>query len=280
MKRADGRLIKNVDPMYAIAAHIMAERSDSMNNIKVYAPVEPMHQYLRDKKKVGHTISHIGIVIAAFIRTIAEYPQLNRFVVNKRIYARNEVAIGMVVLQPGKEDGETMAKIHFDLTDDIFEVQRKIDEYIEHNRDVSADNATEKMIRFLFSVPGLVRFGVNVFKWADKHNLLPKSVIEMSPFHATMTLTNLASIRTNYIYHHVYNFGTTSMLLSMGNAEEVPTRKKGEIVFEKKIPMGLVMDERICHGAYYATAFKRFEQYLEDPTLLEGPPKVVNEDAK
>ncbi len=280
MKRADGRLIKNVDPMYAIAAHIMAERSDSMNNIKVYAPVEPMHQYLRDKKKEGHTISHIGIVIAAFIRTIAEYPQLNRFVVNKRVYARNEVAIGMVVLQPGKEDGETMAKIHFNLTDDIFEVQRKIDEYIEHNREVSADNATEKMIRFLFSVPGLVRFGVNVFKWADKHNLLPKSVIEMSPFHATMTLTNLASIRTNYIYHHVYNFGTTSMLLSMGNAEEVPTRKKGEIVFEKKIPMGLVMDERICHGAYYATAFKRFEQYLEDPTLLEGPPKVVNEDAK
>lgn len=278
MGRADGRKIKNVDPMYAIAAHIMSERNDALNNIKVYAPADTIHKYLRDKNKEGKTISHLGVVLAAYIRTIAEYPQLNRFVVNKRIYARNEVAVGMVVLQPGKEDGETMAKIKFELTDDVFEVQHKIDEYIQHNRDVEADNATEKMIRFLFSVPGLVRFGVNFFKWVDKHGLLPKKVIEMSPFHATLTITNLASIRTNYIYHHVYNFGTTSMILSMGNAEEVPVRKKGEIVFEKKIPMGLCMDERICHGAYYATAFKRFEQYLNDPTLLEGPPKVVNKD--
>lgn len=278
MKRKDGRRIKTGDPMYAIAAHVMAERSDSMNNIKVHIPVEPMRQYMRDQKKQGHNLSHIGLVLAAFIRTVAEYPQLNRFVVNKTIYARNSIDIGMVVLQPGVEDGETMAKMHFDRTDDVFEVQRKIDEFIEHNRETNADNATEKMIRFLFSVPGLVRFGVNVFKWADKHGLLPASVIEMSPFHATMTLSNLASLRTNYIYHHVYNFGTTSMLLTMGNIEEVPRRKKGEIVFERCIPMGLVMDERICHGSYYAIAFRRFAEYLENPSLLEGEPRVVNDD--
>ena len=89
---------------------------------------------------------------------------------------------------------------------------------------------------------------------------------------------NLASIRTNYIYHHVYNFGTTSMLLTMGNIEEVPRRKKDEIVFERCIPMGLVMDERICHGSYYAIAFRRFAEYLENPSLLEGEPRVVNDD--
>lgn len=280
MKRADGRKLKKADPMYTVAAHIMARRSDALNSIKIYAPYDAMNQYKRDKKKEGHTVSTLGLVLAAYVRTLSEYPQLNRFIVNKRLFARNSIDVGMVVLQPGKEDGETMTKMHFDPHDTVFDVQRKIDEYIEENRNVEADNGTEKMIRFLLSVPGLLRLGVNFLKWMDKHNLLTKSIIDMSPFHATMTITNLASIRTNYIYHHVYDFGTTSMILSMGNPEEVPVRKKGEIVFEKKIPMGLVMDERIAHGSYFAIAFKRFEQYLENPTLLEEPPKEIIEDCE
>lgn len=280
MKRKDGRRLKNTDPMYAVASHIMATRNDAMNMIKVHIPVDPMRKYMREQKKEGHNICHIALVLAAFTRTIAEYPQLNRFVVNKRIYARHSIDVGMVVLQPGVENGETIAKMHFDRTDDIFEIQRKIDEFVDHNREAQADNATEKMIRFLCSVPGLMRVGVNVLKWMDKHGMLPASLIEMSPFHATMTISNLASLRTNYIYHHVYNFGTTSMLLTMGNIEEVPRRKKGEVVFERCIPMGLVMDERICHGDYYAMAFRRFAEYLEDPSLLEGPPRIVNEDVR
>ncbi|MBR3289710.1 MAG: 2-oxo acid dehydrogenase subunit E2, partial [Clostridia bacterium] len=67
-------------------------------------------------------------------------------------------------------------------------------------------------------------------------------------------------------------------ILTLGNTEEVPVRKKGEIVFERCIPFGITMDERICHGSYFAIAFKRFAEYLNDPSKLEGPPQVVNRD--
>ncbi len=278
MGRADGRKLKNMDPMYMIASHVMAKRSDSMNAIRLDIPMEPLQTYIRStKKEKGYTVSHLALFLAAFIRTLAEYPQLNRFVVNKTVYARNEIAIGMVVLQPGTTDGETMAKMFFEREDDVFTVQKKIDEFIEHNRETGADNGTEKMIRFL-RIPGVMRLGVNVIKWADKHGLLPKSVIDMSPFHATMTITNLGSIRTNYIYHHVYDFGTTSMLFSMGQPVEIARNKKEGIEFERCIPCGLVMDERIAHGCYFGTAFKTFEKYLKHPELLEGPPTVVNDD--
>ena len=165
------------------------------------------------------------------------------------------------------------------MTDDIFTVQRKIDEYISENRVAYESNGTEKMIRFLLSIPGLCRFGVNLFKWADKHGFLPKKVIAMSPFHASLLLSNLASIRTNHIYHHVYEFGTTSIAVTMGNLREVPRRKADGIEFERCLPLGIVMDERIASGSYFALAFRQFIKYIKNPRLLEGEPNVYNKDA-
>ena len=108
----------------------------------------------------------------------------------------------------------------------------------------------------------------------DRYGWLPRKLIEASPFHVSMTITNLASIKTNHIYHHVYNFGTTSMIVSMGNLREVPRRSKGEIVFDRCLPLGVVMDERIASGSYFAKAFITMKSYLADPTLLEGAPRV------
>ena len=275
--RADGRRVSTVQPMYQVAAHIMAERSDSMNMTEVDIPLEPIQRYLNEQRREGKTYTHLGVFIAAFIRTICEYPFLNRFVVNKTIYARNEIAIGMVVLKPGEHEG-TMNKMHFERTNTLSEVQAIIDRYINDNREAGDTNSTDDLIRKLLAVPGLCRLGVNVFKWLDKHGLLPKSIIDASPFHCTATVTNLASIRTNHIYHHVYNFGTTTLIMAMGNAREVPTRKHGEIEFVRCMPVGVVMDERICNGSQYAMAFRRFSYYLKNPALLDVPPETVADD--
>jgi hypothetical protein len=130
----------------------------------------------------------------------------------------------------------------------------------------------------LLSIPGLARVGVNLIRWMDWHGLLPKAVIDASPFHCSMTITNLASIGTNYIFHHVYNFGTTSMLMAMGNTREDPVKRHGEIVFDKVIPIGLVMDERIADGAQFALACKKLQSILQNPEVLEQPPAEVKED--
>ena len=275
--RADGKRVKNFPPMYAVAAHVMAKRSDACNSIELNIPLDPMQDYLRSVRSRGHNVSHLALVISAFLRTTAEYPFLNRFVVNKTVYARNEFAVGMVVLKPGQLDG-TMNKMYFELDDDIFDVQEKMDKYIVENREAGETNSTDKLISALLKIPGLCRLGVCLFKAADKFGLLPRSIIKASPFHTSFVISNLASIRTNHIFHHVYDFGTTSMILTMGNSREVPKRSHGEIVFEKCMPFGLVMDERICSGSYYALAFKRFSEYLKDPTPLEQKAAVVNRD--
>lgn len=257
----------------------MKERTDAMNMITIDLPEAPMKEYLNRKRKEGKRYSHLTLILAAMVRAFAEYPQLNRFVVNKRIYARNEISVGMVVLKGGKIDGaSTISKMKFPPTGTIDEINDIINAYIATNREEGDINSTDKLANFLCSVPGLLRVAVNFVKWLDKHNWCPKAIIEASPFHCSIILTDLASIKTNSIHHHIYNFGTTSISLAMGNLREVPVRKKGEVVFERCLPLGIVTDDRIVSGNILGLAFRKFEKYLEHPDTLELPPeKVVSE---
>lgn len=274
--RADGKRVKNADPMYTVAPFIMDKRYDSMNMIELDIPVAPIQKYINEKRKEGINISHMAVILAAYVRTMGQFPSLNRFIVNKRIYARNEIAVGMVVLQNGKMDNGTMSKMYFDYENTIMDVNNIINDYVGENRVNAANNGTEKLIKFLLSVPGILPVGVAIFKWLDKHGLLPKAIIDASPFHTSLVISNLASIRTNHIYHHVYEFGTTGVIITMGNSREVPKTKNGEVVLEKCMPLGIVMDERICSGSYYALAFRTMKKYLKDPSLLEQPPEELN----
>lgn len=276
--RADGKRLRNTDPMYTVAAYVMNKRVDSMNMVTLNIPYDPIQEYLNGKRKQGIAISHLGVIIAAYLRTAAEFPLLNRFIMNCKPYARNEFAVAMVVLKSGEMDNGTMSKMYFNMSDTIFDVNNKINEYVSENRNVPEKNGTEKMIKILLGAPGVLRVGVGLFKFMDKHGLLPKKVIDMSPFHNSLCISNLASIRTNHIYHHCYEFGTTSVFITLGNLREVPKRKNGEIVFEKCMPLGVVMDERICSGSYFALAFRKISKYLKNPALLELPPEVINED--
>lgn len=276
--RPDGKRLRNCDPMYTVAAYIMDKRMDAMNAITIDIPLDPIQEYLNKKRKEGVNISHMAVIIAGMLRITAEFPELNRFIVNKKAYARNEFAVSMVVLKNGDASHGTMSKMYFDYNDTIFDVNNNINKFVEENRESPDNNGTEKLIKFLLSMPGVLPVGVGLFKWLDKHGLLPKAIIDMSPFHNTFVISNLASIRTNHIYHHIYEFGTTSMILTMGNSREVPKRKGGEIVFEKCMPIGVVMDERIASGSYFAIAFRRLKQYLRNPELLELPPEKIVPD--
>ena len=256
--------------MYTIVPYIMDKRYDAMNMINLDIPVDPIKDYIKEKRSVGAYVSHLSVIIASYLRTMAHFPLLNRFIVNCRIFERNDIDCAMVVLKD--EDGEmegTMSKVRLDKEDTIFTVNDKLTKYIDKNREAKNKNSTDRMIKKLLSFPGLARFGVAVFKFMDKHGLLPAKVIDASPFHTSFTITNLASLRTNYIYHHIYEFGTTSVFIAMGNTREVPFRTKDGVVFRTCIPLGVVMDERICSGHYFAEAFKRMKKYLDNPRLLE-----------
>jgi chloramphenicol O-acetyltransferase len=264
-----------MEPMEMLSPYFMNKRVDAMNATTIDIPYEPMQNYINEKRKQGIDMSHMALIISAYVRTLAEFPYLNRFVVNSKVYKRNEICVAMVVLNG---EGSTMSKMYFEKTDTINEVNEKINKYVTDNRETPEKNGLESVMKAIIRIPGLVKFIIGLLKFMDNHGILPKSLINVSPFHSSLLISNLISIRTNHIYHHVYEFGTTSIGITMGNLREVPKRKGDEIVFERCMPLGVVMDERICDGYYFSKVFRKMKKYLKNPELLELPPEVINED--
>ena len=281
--RSDGRRIWGIDPIVQLTPYIMPTRVDAQNMCKQTLDYDSMIAYIRAKKEEGHNISFMVIVIAAFVRAITICPELNRFVVNKQIYARNHISVSFVVLKDtdnGSID-ESVAKIELNPTDTIFDIAEKVAIAIEYGRKSTGGTLTDQLARALLAIPGLATVGVGILKLLDRYGLLPRFVHEASPFHTSLFVTNMASINMTYIYHHLYNFGTTSVFVAIGKIERaLSAAGASKIGLKRKLPLGIVTDERICGGASYAHAFSIMLKFLNDPTLLESPPESVKTETK
>lgn len=271
MGRPDGTLAKVGDSNYFLFPHVLKKRYDAQNMITVDIPVEPMKQYINEKRKEGISISYLGLVMAAYTRAAAKYPLLNRFVVNEKIYDRNYFSASMVVLRPGAGT-DVFSKVYFDPEHDtIFDVQNKIVDYVTESREADSETGLDKLVNAIVKTNFLAKFVVNLILWMDKHGILPKAIIDALPFHTSFLITNLASIRTNHIYHHLYDFGTTSVGIAIGNMRDVPKQTKNGIELVRSMPLGVVMDERICSGHYFANVFSYVTKMLADPHRMEIP---------
>lgn len=268
--RPDGKRVKNLPPIVAAVPYIMPKRYDAQNTITEYIDEEIVKSYIRDKRREGNRIDHMSVIIAAYYKAVQKNPKLNYFVVNSRIYERNHFCVSFVILKklPDGSPDETSLKIYLEPTDTVFTVYRKIVDEIAKNSATEQKNSTDKFAGMMFSVPGLPKFVVSLAYFLDKHGLLPKKVIDLSPFHTSLFITNLASIKTSFIHHHCYEFGTTSVFICMG--KPVPDFYRGDMT-RKMMPLGIVMDERICTGYEYASFCNDFRKYLKNPELLETP---------
>ena len=120
----------------------------------------------------------------------------------------------------------------------------------------------------MFSIALLPKLVIWLAYHLDKLGLLPRKIIDLSPFHTSMFITNLASIKTSFIHHHCYEFGTTSVFVCMG--KPVPNYMAGGLG-RKMMPLGIVMDERICTGYEYAAFCHDFRRIIRKPEVLTAP---------
>mgnify|MGYP002578139581 CR=1 FL=1 len=277
MYRSDGYRVLSTDPIYQIVPHIMPKRYDASNSIKVDIDLEPIQNYIKECRKKGISVSHMSVIIAGYLRIVSQNPYLNRFVMNKKIYSRNHFCVSFVTLTPGSET-DTVSKLYFNLDDTLPVVNEKIAAAIERVRNHGGPNSMDKLIAKLCRTPFLLTFSIGFLKLLDRFFTLPFSIVDASPFHTSLFVTNLASIRTNTIYHHLYEFGTTGVFVSMGQPMKKP-RLNGETFEEKKVmELGIVTDERIANGHYYGRCFKELSKYYKNPALLETPPESVVSD--
>ena len=282
-KRPDGRVVRNIEPLQMIMPYIMKTRNDSMNMYEDTFDCAGMDAYIKSKENEGIKLSYMHILIAATVRVIALRPQLNRFVMNGRIYARPKIWVSFVV-HPTLEDAsiETTIKLCFEGTETLHEIAKVVNDAIEKETTKrTQENGTDKLARALTRVPSpIIKFAVNTLMWMDKHSILPKAVINLSPFHTSFFITNLKSLGINYIHHHTYNFGTTGMFFAIGKEKMIPVVKGNETIHQKHMGFALVSDERFCDGLYFAMSLRLLRKIMRNPALLEKPLDKKMEDVK
>jgi len=277
--RSDGKELKNLSPIFKIMPSVMKERCDAQVYFNQDINITPMENYIAKKAEEGIKLSILDIVFAAVVRIIAERPQLNRFCVNGRTYARNDITISLAIKKSLTDGGEeTNIKPYFTGNETIFEVRQILQDLIEENKKVETQNSMDKFVNFINKIPtSVIKFVVSRLVAMDKHGHLPKSIIKLSPFHTSAYITNVGSLGINSIYHHIYNFGTTSLFFAMGKKKKSFIYEDDEIREEKAINVAFVGDERICDGYYFASSFRQLYKYLMHPELLETPGKREQE---
>lgn len=269
--RTDGKKLKNIGPIYKLVPHIMKRRSDAHVYYAQDIPLTKIDEYIKSKEAEGLNISYMTILYASLIRIIAERPALNRFIMDGRIFARKGIFISLAIKKEMSDElEETIVKLEFTGKENLFEVKDKLEKAIAKNKEVTTKNSTDKLAKLFWLIPNtLMKIIVNTLMFFDRKGILPKSIIQASPMHTSAFLTNVGSLGIDAIYHHIYDFGTTSLFIAMGKKKKSFIFEEDSIKEEKVISMSLVADERICDGFYYANAIKLFNRYMKKPELLE-----------
>ena len=282
--RIDGRKIRTLSPMAQITMYFQWERNICSNLFEESFEITHIDRYIRQKRREGLTdfgITHV--LLAAYVRGIAKYPQLNRFISGQKVYSRGEdIQYCMVIKKEMTVDSpDTSIKVHLTPRDTAEDVYYKLNAAVESVKSTQElDSNLDSLIMALNLIPGVfLKFTVWLLKFLDYFGLLPKFLLELSPFHGSLFFTSMGSLGIPPIYHHLYDFGNLPVFGAFGMKRKAfEVQEDGSVVQRKYIDVKFVLDERIVDGYYYATFFKYFRTLMRHPEVLDNPPETVVQD--
>ena len=281
--RSDGRKVRTEPPMNQVSPYIMVTRNTSTNYFTEAFEITAAERYIRRKRREGLTSFGImHVMLATYCRAVARYPKINRFIGGQKIYQRGEDIQFCLTIKKEMtaESPETVIKVHLSPKDTAEDVYHKINAEVEKAKNTPLDSGMDNTAALLTMIPGLVlKFVVWLLKVLDYFGLLPKFLLEVSPFHGSVFFTSMGSLGIPPIYHHLYDFGNLPVFGSFGcKRRSLEVQEDGTLVQRKYVDLKVTMDERICDGFYYAAFFKHFKRILARPDQLDLPPEEVLSD--
>ncbi len=281
--RSDGRRIRSMPAMSQVVPYIMVHRNESTNCFSESLEITHIDRYIRQKRREGLTnfgITHV--LLAAYCRGLCRYPGLNRFVSGQKVYSRGEdIQYCMTIKKEMSADApDSCIKVHLSPRDTADDVYRKFQSIVDEVKNTPLDSTFDNTASLLTLIPGVfLKFAIWLLKLLDYFGLLPKFLLEVSPFHGSLFMTSMGSLGIPPIYHHLYNFGNLPVFGAFGmkrRATEV--LEDGTVVLRKYVDVKFTMDERIADGYYYAAFFKHYKRILLHPEVLDRPPEEVLKD--
>lgn len=274
--RKDGRRVRDVPGLQTVMAHLMPNRTDNEVYLHDTLDATELVRYLEKKNEgLDYKVTLFHCFITALARMVKERPLMNRFIQGHRMYERNEISLSFVckrrfadhaeealmVLAPG--DADTINEISRKIAGDVMETRKS-----EHST-----GGVDALLDAFAKIPRLLLMPIiRVIRWLDFWGINPDFLTEGDPNYTTILCSNLGSIQCPAVYHHLNNYGTNSIMVTIGALhKEEMVMPDGHREIRDAVDIGATLDERIADGFYFARSLRLMKYVFAHPELLEQP---------
>ena len=273
--RFDGKLIKDLDPMHVITPILYPNRCDNEAFFSETLDITKLRAYAKMKNENEELVKYsiFQLLVTSVIKLIYMRPKINRFIVNRLMYQRNEVTASFVVKKMFRDEGaEALAIINAMPDDNVETLHQKITDQITQGRSDEIDKSSESMDIVSRMPRRLTRAFCQFICFLDRIGHCPKGFIDTDPYYTSVVLTNLGSIGLNAGYHHLTNWGTNSIFVVVGEIKKREVElDDGTREMHEFINIGMTIDERLADGYYYSKCVRLLKKIVAHPELLEKP---------
>lgn len=275
--RPDGRWVRDTHGLQTIMMHLWPNRTDCEVYLNDKIDATELVKYL-EKKNAEHpdyktTVFHAAIVGMA--RMVKERPLMNRFIQGRRTYERYETSISFVCKRRFKDEADEALMVLVPKDEDTLDtISKKIyGDVSETRKSEHSTGGVDKLLDNFAKIPRpLLMIIVRVIRWLDFWGKNPKFLTEGDPNYTTILCSNLGSIQCPAVYHHLSNYGTNSILITIGTLhKEELLMPDGTKQIRDVVDIGATLDERIADGFYFARSLKLIKHIFANPEMLDLP---------
>ena len=275
--RPGARYVKDVSGLTTIMLHLMPNRTESEVYLADKLDATEIVKFI-EKKNLEHdnyktTIFHC--VVFAIAKMINERPKMNRYVQGRRMYERNEISMSFMAKRRFADNAEEAFMWIVPKEDDTIDtISHKIyGDVREVRKSEHADGGFDSTVEAFSKIPRLLLMLVfKIIRWLNFWGRVPKALTQGDSNHATVLLSNLGSIGGPQVYHHLNNYGTNSIMVTVGTLhKEELLMPDGTRQMRDVLDIGVTMDERIGDGFYFVRSLKLMKYLFEHPELLDRP---------
>ena len=274
--RRDGRWVKDAPGMQTVMAHLMPNRTDCEVYLHDKIDATELVKYLEKKNEgLDYKMTMFHCTVTALSRMVKERPLMNRFIQGHRMYERDEISLSFVCKRRFTDHAEeALMVLKPKDTDTVNEISRRIiGDVKETRKSEHSTGGVDALLDSFAKIPRpLLMLIVRIVRWLDFWGLNPSFLTEGDPNYTTILCSNLGSIKCPAVYHHLNNYGTNSIMITIGTLhKEELLMPDGHKEIRDVLDIGATLDERIADGFYFARSLKLIKHICMHPELLEKP---------
>lgn len=274
--RRDGHWVKDAPGLNVVMTCLFPKRADCEVYLHQEIDITELLKYIETKNgpdaEYKTTLFHCFVTMVA--RVVNERPYLNRFIQGARIYERDEITISFVAKRRFADHSEESLMVYKPKGEDTLDsVSYKISGEVHEMRSRKKAAGIDDILDKFAALPRpILMLALRIVRWLDFWGKVPKALTEGDTNYTTVLLSNLGSIKCPSVYHHLNNYGTNSIMITIGTIHKAPViHEDGSMEMRDFVDIGATLDERIADGFYFARSLKLIHHICAHPELLDRP---------